>query len=187
MDKDKTVNASAYPGGVIVANTGLLQAADDDELAGVLGHEIGHVLHRDTLRATMHNLGTGFSLAVFSHLLGLDQSDDMSTEELEVLMQKFEGLRYSRAQETDADREGVILAIKAGYTGDGLVRFFEKEKTKNGEKIGIAAKLTGLFSTHPLDAERITAIRAEIEKIKLEEKREIDGKREKIKPANRRF
>jgi Zn-dependent protease with chaperone function len=181
VDKDETVNACAYPGGLIVANTGLLKAANDDELAGVLGHEIGHVLHRDTLRATMHNLGTGLSLAVFTHLLGLDQSDDMSTEELEVLMQNFEGLRYSRAQEADADAEGVRLAMKAGYTGDGLVHFFEKEKAKNGEPTGIAAKLTGLFSTHPLDAERIAAIRAEVEKIKLQEKKEGKPKEEEKK------
>jgi predicted Zn-dependent protease len=171
VDNNPQVNACAYPGGVVVVNSGLAEAADDDEMAGVIGHEIGHVLHRDTLRATLHNLGFGLSFSVFMHLIGLGgDNGDLKGKHVAELMQSLESLSFSRAQEAAADQEGVRLAMKAGYSGDGLVKFFEKEKAKKGHSDGVTEKLTGLFSTHPLDQQRIEAIELEIEKIKTEER-----------------
>jgi predicted Zn-dependent protease len=75
--------------------------------------------------------------------------------------QKFDAIRFSRAQEADADILGVDLAIKSGYDGDGLVHFFERlEKTGGGEN-----KLLALLSDHPLDSERIAAVKKEIARL----------------------
>jgi|GEM_PF-1068382 len=172
VELDPTVNACAYPGGVVVVKTGLAEAADDDELAGVIGHEIGHVLHRDTLRATCHDLGLGLSFSAFLHLIGMGgDSNDLTAQHLAELMEKLDSLNFSRGQEAAADKEGVRLAMKAGFSGDGLVKFFENESKKAGTAGGAANKLTGLLSTHPLDEERAVAIRKEIELYRAEQKR----------------
>ncbi|MBS2007974.1 MAG: M48 family metalloprotease [Cyanobacteria bacterium SZAS TMP-1] len=169
--QDPEINACAYPGGVVVVNSGLVEAGDDDELAGVIGHEIGHVLHRDTLRATMHNLSLGLSFSAFLHLIGLGgDGADLHGKHLAELMEELESLSYSRGQEAAADREGVLMAMRAGYSGEGLVNFFDKESKKKGAAGAVTEQLTGLFSTHPLDKERMAAIRAEVAKYKNESK-----------------
>ena len=173
VDKNAEINACAYPGGVVLVNSGLVADASDDEIAGVVGHEIGHVLHRDTLRATLHTLGWTVTFEVFLHLIGLGSTNgELKGSQMADLIVKLESLDFSRSQEAAADQEGVQLSMKAGYSGDGLVRFFEKQKAKKGHTDGVVEKLNGLFSTHPLDEQRIKAIRAEIEKIKSEEKKQ---------------
>jgi Zn-dependent protease with chaperone function len=171
VEKNEQINACAYPGGVVVVNSALVEAANDDELAGVIGHEIGHVLHRDTLKATMHDLGLSLSFTAFTHLIGMGgDTGDLKGQRMADLMEKLESLSFSRGQEAFADKEGVRLAMMAGYSGDGLVQFFEKERAKKGRDGGLSEKLTGLFSTHPLDNQRIAAIKEEIEKIKAEDR-----------------
>jgi len=171
VERSPEVNAYACPGGVVVVNSGLAEIASDDELAGILGHEIGHVLHRDTLKATCHDLSLGVSFAAFLHLLGLGgANNDLGTKQLANLMEKLESLNFSRGQEAMADQEGVRLAMKAGFSGDGLVHFFQEQSKRDGTAGSAANKLTGLFSTHPLDEERVEAIKKEIAKYKSEQK-----------------
>jgi len=178
VDANPEINAFACPGGVIVVNYGLADIASDDELAGILGHEIGHVLNRDTLKATCHDLTLGVSFSAFLHLLGVGgDSNDLGAQQLADLMKKLDSLNFSRGQEAAADREGVRLAMQAGYSGEGLVHFFQEQSKRAGTAGSAANKLTGLFSTHPLDEERVETIKKEIEKYKAEQK--IHGHRGK--------
>lgn len=160
VDQD-AVNACTYPGGYIIVNSGLLKASNtDDELAGVLGHEIGHVIHRDTLHGLAHNAG----LLTCLGLLG--SPDWANADKLDGALsvaQHLESLQFGRSQESKADAVGIRLAIGAGYSGDGMVKFFQKLQANPDSKDD---KLTGLLSTHPLNEDRINAINAEIKKIK---------------------
>jgi beta-barrel assembly-enhancing protease len=147
VESNESDNAFAIPGGNIVVYSHLVEdAKTDDELAGVLGHEIGHVLKRHSLRGMLHEAGTGFCLAiifkghgpyvhkVLNQALHLDQ------------------LRFSREQEEQADEVGVGLSNAAGYDPHGIIVFFKKlEKTEG-------AQISDIFSTHPMTSERIKNI-----------------------------
>jgi len=114
VQRDPTLNAMAYPGGTVVVFTGLLEKASDDELAGVLGHEYGHVIHHDSLRAMVHNMGV---LSIISLIAGISQGNAEQVVDALSLAQHFESLQFSRSQEAAADLVGVDLATKSGYRG----------------------------------------------------------------------
>jgi Zn-dependent protease with chaperone function len=161
VQRDPTINAMAYPGGTVVVNTGLLEKASDDELAGVLGHEFGHVIHHDSLRSVVRNSGLVSILAVIS---GLGQANAEQVVDALALAQRLESLRYGRSQEASADLVGVDLATKSGYKGDALIVFFARLQKENGG--GMDNKYLELISTHPMDANRIAAVKAEVERLR---------------------
>ncbi|MBL8085478.1 MAG: M48 family metallopeptidase [Candidatus Obscuribacter sp.] len=171
-DQDERVNAFACPGGIIVVNHGLLKAVDsDDELAGVMAHELGHVVHRDSLRAAVHNMGMASLLAI---VFGGAASDErvLALANMVKLGEKLESLSFSRKQETLADLSGVALTMKAGYKPEAFITFFQKleKDEKNGAVPGgESGKLAmSLLSTHPMTSDRIAAIRSEIERLQKE-------------------
>jgi beta-barrel assembly-enhancing protease len=161
VQRDPALNAMAFPGGTVVVYTGLLEKASDDELAGVLGHEYGHVIHHDSLRSIVRNTGLVSVIALIS---GVSQANAEQVVDALSLAQQLESLRYGRTQEAAADLVGVDLATKSGYRGDALISFFERlQKEHKGSQDN---KYLELFSTHPMDAERIAAVRAEVERLK---------------------
>jgi len=166
VKKDKEINACAYPGGIIIVNSTLIEkATTDDELAGVMAHEIGHVIHRHTLKQALHNCGLITCLGLVSGGVG-GAGDAEKLETVFALAQKLESLNFSRAQETDADLTGLELEVKAGYSGDGMINFFkrlEKEENKLGAS---SAQLFSLLSTHPMSADRAARIEAELRRLK---------------------
>lgn len=168
VKKDKEINACAYPGGILIVNSGLLEKVfDDDELAGVMSHEVGHVIHRHTLKQALHNCGLITCLTLISGGVG-GAGDAEKLEAAFALAQKLESLNFSRAQETDADITGLELEVKAGYQGDGLVKFFkrlEKEESALGKG---AAPLFAVLSTHPMSADRRARIEAELKRLREE-------------------
>ena len=109
---DPTVNAFAMPGGYIYVTRGILAHLNSEaQLAGVLGHEIGHVTHRHTAeRITQQQLyGLGFGLAsALSETVR--RYGDLAQQALGLLF-----LKYSRDDERQADELGVDYAAKAGY------------------------------------------------------------------------
>jgi Zn-dependent protease with chaperone function len=157
---DDDLNACAYPGGIIVVYSGLASQADDDQLAGVLGHEIGHVIHRDAVHQLAHSAGPITCLAL---LAGSGFSNADTVASALSIAQKLESLKFGRSQEANADLVGVRLAMACGYSGDGLVRFFTKLQANPASKDN---KLIGMLSTHPLNQERIDAVNAEIRRLK---------------------
>ncbi len=168
VKKDKEINACAYPGGILIVNSGLIdKSSDDDELAGVISHEIGHVIHRHTLKQALHNCGLLTCLSLISGGVG-GTADADKLETAFALAQKLESLNFSRTQETDADVTGLALEVKAGYNGDGLIKFFRRLEKEEGEAGKNSERLFAMLSTHPMSADRAARIEAELKRLKQE-------------------
>lgn len=145
------VNAFAAPGGYIVVFRGLLQQTKTaEELAGVLAHEIQHILKRHTTRAILQRASTGLLLAALTG----DASGAM-TYGLESA-RTLGLLRYSRQNEEEADREGMRMLIDAGINPEGMIAFFEMLKQK-GVEVPDSLKY---LSTHPTTEDRIEKLKS---------------------------
>lgn len=163
FDAPNTVNAFALPGGKVGVYTGLLALVEtDDELAIVMGHEIGHV----TARHGAERMSQG----VLAGLLGaaLDVSTQNSKNHDMVLLAYGLGaagttLKFSRDNESEADRIGIRYAAKAGYDPRAAITFWRKmEKAESGGMSTLLGKkLEAFLSTHPTHERRI----ADLEKL----------------------
>lgn len=139
------VNAFALPGGHIYLMNGLIQKArGPDEVAGVLGHEMGHVRYRHGLQSAIESGGLGF-------LLGTVFGDFAGGTAVLIASRALLQNAFSRDAEREADVFGVDLMLKAGGDPAGLAGFF-------GAIEGASGALTWL-ATHPASAERVQAIR----------------------------
>jgi len=145
------LNAYALPGGTIVVFRGLIERTDSaDELAGVLAHEIQHVLKRHTTRAMLEDASSAVLIAAVTG----DASGAMAYGLRGA--QVAGTLRYSRRNEDEADAEGMRMILAARIDPRGMIRFFERLKKEAPE---IPDGLTFL-STHPATADRIEKLRA---------------------------
>lgn len=148
-----TVNAIAAPGGFIVLFRGLVeQTQTPEELAGVLAHEVQHILKRHATRLLVQHASTGLLVAALTG----DASGAMrfGLEGARILGI----LRYSRGYEEEADLEGMRLLIAARVDPAGLIRFFESLQEKEGER-EMPAFLSYL-STHPTTADRVERLKS---------------------------
>ena len=144
------VNAFALPGGHVVVFTGLLKKAESgEEVAGVLSHEISHVLERHGVERIVKQLGI---VAVAAILFGDQQGLIGLAQQLGV---ELLTLRFSREQETEADLVGLHLLHDARIAPDGMIRFFERLSERDKDHVE-------LFSTHPMSALRAARLKAEI-------------------------
>ncbi len=142
---DDQANAFALPGGHVVVYTGLLkQMTCDDELAGVLAHEISHVRLRHSLRRLIQGLGWRVVLVA---ALGTGSQGWMGD-----LLHTLGELHYSREMEREADLGALDLLRRAGLPAGGLARFFERLTQESGQ-------FPVLLASHPANAERLAAIR----------------------------
>ncbi|MFQ5464902.1 MAG: M48 family metallopeptidase [Thermodesulfobacteriota bacterium] len=142
--KDETVNAFAAPGGHIVLFTGLIEATKTpEELAGVLSHEMEHVLLRHSTEGIFQDMSTGMLLTL---LLG-------DLDGISGAARTLGNMSHSRAREEEADREGAGLLMRAGINPGGMISFFERLGGAGGG--GDGTRLLKYLSTHPLTGERI--------------------------------
>jgi len=133
------VNAVALPGRQILIFDGLLDEANSpDELAGVLGHEMGHVANRDVMAGLIR--GFGLSLLIG----GADGG---------AIMQSLITSRYSRATERAADGEALERLGRAGVSPLPTAAFFDR-LGRMEKKLGGAERALGWIGSHPLSAER---------------------------------
>jgi len=140
--KDETVNAFALPGGQVVLFTGLMKKAEKpEEVAGVLAHEIQHVLKRHATARIAQSIGTRALVSIFFG--GSDLGD------LTMTAQQLGELSYGRSQESEADMEGAKLMAKAGLPVSSLGVFFQRLEVAEG-----SSKIPGFISTHPDSRER---------------------------------
>ena len=149
------VNAFAIPGGHIYINRGLIDRADNvSELAGVLAHEIGHVVERHGLEqmTRMQNTQLGVNLAYV--LLGR-QPSGIEQAGVQLGAGAFMA-RHSREAENEADRVAVQYLIQAGIDPNGLITMFEELIR---ERQRAPSGVEQWFSTHPLTEDRIANIR----------------------------
>ncbi|MGH6770164.1 MAG: M48 family metallopeptidase [Xanthobacteraceae bacterium] len=153
----KMANALALPGGKVHLIDGLLQKARNvDEVAGVLAHEIGHVIHRDSLRRVMQAGGTSF-------LVGLLLGDVFGGGAIIFVAQTMLEASYSRDAEQQADAFAIEVMHKLGRSprplGELLVRISGSEvkdakDAKNGKK-GKKGRGFTLINSHPLTQDRL--------------------------------
>jgi predicted Zn-dependent protease len=141
------VNAFALPGGVIVVNTGLIDLTSrPEELAGVLAHEVQHVELRHSVRGLVKSLGLR---GLFAFATG-----DIGGTLLGEAAVGITDLKFSRDDESEADRMGLDSLIAADIDPSGMPAFFEKM----GKHTGDAP--VAFVSSHPLSADREAALRA---------------------------
>ncbi len=151
-----SVNAFAVPGGTIFVSSALVKKMKSEaELAGVLAHEIGHVLLRHHVNAYRNNsLKSGLG-KVGGELVARSKGSALSKEAIG-LVGNFVGSLYSKGldkgDEYDADRVGVMLAARAGYDPYGLVVVLQKLAGLSSDKD------ISMMSTHPSAADRMAKI-----------------------------
>ncbi len=148
-------NAFALPGGYIYVSRGLLALANsEDELAGVIGHEITHAAERHTAGRQEY----GRRLNPLS--IGYMRAGQLAA--------------YSRDQERDADRGGQILAARAGWDPMGMARFLQDMSAMERNMMGIS-RLPGFFDSHPPTPERAATSANRAQSIQWNRRKGIAG------------
>jgi len=168
------INAFALPGGYLYVNRGLIEAArNEGQLAGVMAHEMGHVvLRHGTSQASKAYLAQA-GLGLLGGLLG---KDDRSTEQRIATVGGFGlnavFLKFSRADEEQADIMGAQMMAAAGYDPRDMVDFFQilaDEQKHNPSKV------EQFFSSHPAPADRAARINQEITVLSVKSLRPVGG------------
>jgi predicted Zn-dependent protease len=152
------VNAFAAPGGYVYVTRGLLAAINNEaELAGVLGHEIGHVTARHSAQQYSNMMLANLGLSVSQGLLG-DYGDLLGPMVETGARLLF--LKFSRDDERESDALGVEYATRAGYDARYMADFFVSLERQPAEGDQQAARLPEFLSTHPNPANREATVRA---------------------------
>lgn len=151
-------NAFAVPGGFIFVNRGILERAESaSELAGVLAHEIGHVVERHGLEQMAKAQNTNAAVSLIYVLLGRAPG---AAEQVALQVAGSAWMaKHSREAEMEADRVAVRYLTLAGLDPRGMPRFFERLLE---EERGSPNELLAWFSTHPLTEDRIADAEAMI-------------------------
>ncbi len=144
---DKSINAANAGGGEFYVTTGLLEKANDEQLRGVLAHEIAHDDLGHVARAQV--LGAGLSLGVILLEQIIPGSSSISPIAGQLIARS-----YSRTEEYAADRHGVELLRRAGYSKDVMINALSWVMRTSGDGGG-----GGFLSTHPATTDRIDALR----------------------------
>jgi beta-barrel assembly-enhancing protease len=151
----KTINAFALPGGPIFVTEGLLrQLRSEAELAGVLGHEIGHVIARHSSeQLAKAQLTQGL---IGAAVIG---SGDFTAAQIGQVVGSMVNMRYGRDDELESDALGIRIMAEAGYDPRAMIRVMETlAKASSG------SRQPEFFSTHPHPENRQARIREEIAK-----------------------
>ena len=148
--QSEVVNAFALPGGYVVVFTGLMKKAESgEEVAGVLSHELNHVLQRHGLERMVKSAGL---MAVVAILVGDQQGLIGLAKQVGV---ELLSLKFGRTQETEADLTGLRLLHKARIDPSGMIVFFERLSDKDEGRVE-------WLSTHPMSAGRAERLKAEL-------------------------
>lgn len=154
--ENKDINALSTPGGYVYVNSGLMEKADDDELAAVVGHEVGHIAARHSVQAmqSQNLLSVGMiGASVFIKSDKKQQAMEWAGVALNLIM-----LGYSRGDEFEADKLGVRYAYYAGFDPNGEVTFLEKLQEQ--DKGNSTDKTLVYLRSHPLYSDRIAKAKA---------------------------
>ena len=152
----KEVNAWCMPGGKIAVYTGLIDQIKptDDELAAVMGHEIGHALREHGREQASQQMLEQLGVGLLGALTGVN------TQLAQTIADVTISLPHSRAQETEADRIGVELAARAGYDPHAAVTLWQKM-----DKLAGGNQPPQFLSTHPSNASRIADVTQDAQKV----------------------
>ena len=155
------VNAFAVPGGYIYVNRGLIERTQRlDQLAGVLGHEIGHVTRRHSVQQMEKAQGANVGVTLACVLTSVCNSQAASAAINVGGSALF--AKFSRNDEAEADAEGVKNVTRAGIDPRGIPEMF---KILLDERNRSPGAVDSWFATHPLEEDRIKATQAQISQI----------------------
>ena len=158
---DKRINAFSLPGGPLFVNTGAIEAADNEaQLAGVIAHEMSHVVLRH-----MTNQATKREFVALPAVLASTLAGNSLLGELTKIGIGFTAnsalLKFSRSDEAEADYNGAEIMADAGYNPIEMARFFEKLE----EQAGRGDAIEEFLSDHPNPGNRIAAISDEVREL----------------------
>ena len=150
-----TVNALAAPGGHILVFRGLLESTQTEkEMAGVLAHEMQHILNRHSLRLMVQQISMGFVVGALSGdvsgimTFGLQAAHVLQT------------LSYTRDIEELADEQGMQLLLQAGIDPQGMLSFFQTMNANSVKPSKATQHISQYLNTHPPNDERIQRLQS---------------------------
>lgn len=151
------VNAFACPDGSVRVYSSLMDLMSDDELLGVIGHEIGHVGKHHSRKAIKNQLYTGAlreAVASSESTLGA-----LANSELGALSEVFLTSHYSRTQEKEADDYGYEFLKKSGKNPWAMIQALQKLQSLEKQSPRMAKYISNMFSSHPDTKERISRLK----------------------------
>ncbi len=152
----KEINAFALPGGPVFVNVGTIQAADNEaELAGVMAHEISHVVQRHGTRAASKQMAAQLPLAILGGVMGQGALSQMAQMGLSFGVGSY-FLKNSRKAESEADLLGTDIMYDTGFNPRAMAEFFSKIQEQGG------ARGPQFFSDHPDPGNRAQAVAREV-------------------------
>lgn len=166
IDDDKTLNAFATPGGYIYVYTGLIKFLDsEDQLAGVMGHEMAHADRRHSTR----QLTKQYGIQALASIATGNKDPGM----LEQIALGLVSLRFSRAHELEADEYSVIYLCPTSYNAKGAAGFFEKMQGQS--------RTPAFLSTHPDPGNRVQEITKKAQELNCSGRKTNSGEYNRIK------
>jgi predicted Zn-dependent protease len=177
------VNAFALPGGIVYVNRGILERADRmDELAGVMGHEIEHVVRRHSVKQMEQMQGANVGVALACTLTNIC-SNQAAAAAINVggtaIFAKF-----SRADEVQADEGGFQNVINAGISPEGMLSFFQKLLAE--EQQSNNSNVSSWFSDHPGTQDRIADIQRMLAQVPASQLRSLTTDTQAFQSMKRR-
>lgn len=166
------LNAFALPGGYIYITRGLLARLENEaQLASVLGHEIGHVTARHSVKRLQYNLGFNVLLAVIDQVAAGSEGYKKRRGLIKVTSSAAfatVSLGYSRKDEFQADELGATYAHKAGYDPEGMIQLLEILKSLSQREPSVVEEF---FMSHPRSSDRIEAVGKQISQISPDQRK----------------
>lgn len=163
---DRSINAFSGSGGYVYVSSALVKVANDDELAAVLAHEVGHIVARHSLKSIEKSEQMNSIAEWFGSVTGIagKTAERMGKTAANIV---GEGLLavHTREEEREADYLGVHCAQKAGFQPQGMITMFQKLQRLSKENAGI---LGSIFDDHPDVQERIENTAYELARSKRE-------------------
>lgn len=156
------VNAFACPDGSVRVFAAIMDMMDDDELIGIIGHEIGHVLKRHSKNAFRNELLTGAVKDAVASTGGVASA--LTESQLGTLGEALINAKYSQKQEKEADDCGYDFLKANGRNPWGMVKAFEKMQAMEEQSGASSSYVTKMFSSHPETKERIRRMTERCEK-----------------------
>ncbi len=154
----KVVNAFALPGGQVFITAALFSRLEnEDQLAGILGHEIGHVIHR---HGAVRMAKSSFIQGIIQSIM-LGSGGDPSMAQVANVVGNYVNLSYGRDQELESDDWGVRLMLEAGYNPEALISVMDILEEASGGK-----NVPEFQSSHPSPDNRREKIKEAIERYK---------------------
>lgn len=154
------VNAWCMPGGKIAFYTAIIEQLKltDDEIAMIMGHEMSHALREHALKQINKEATTKTGLSLGTKAAGVGNNE--LVQKLGALGTQLLSLKFSRSDESDADRIGQELAARAGYNPQAAITLWEKMTT-----LSSGSDSAPFLSTHPQNDQRISDLKANLPKV----------------------